>query len=229
MPEAGRPAASVPEISPTPAKEPFPMTITDIIEHSQSRYKIYIDNTFAFLLYKKDLRLYHIEKDAPLTESSYHQITQELLPKRARLRCMHLLQNMRYTEKQLYDKLCRSFYPHDIARAAIDYVRSYGYVDDKQYAQDYISAHISSRSKTHILNTLSQKGIPIDVSTEIWKNTATEAQEQIEKIQIENWLKKKNYDKNTANYQEKRRMSAFLYRKGFQIETIMRVLLLDIP
>lgn len=205
------------------------MIITDIIEYTKSRYKIHIDNTFAFILYKSDLRIYHIEKDSLLSDTAYHQITQELLPKRARLRCMHLLQNMRYTEKQLYDKLCRSYYPPDIAHAAIAYVRSYGYVNDEQYAQDYILAHINSQSRTHILNTLRQKGIPMDVTTEIWNNTATDSQEQIEKIQIENWLKKKNYDKNTANYKEKRRMSAFLYRKGFQIETIMRVLLLDIP
>lgn len=205
------------------------MTITDIIPHSRSRYKIYIDNEFAFILYESDLRLYDLQKDAPITESTYRQIMQEILPKRARLRCMNLLKNMRYTEKQLYDKLRQSAYPPEIAHAAISYVRSYGYVNDEQYAKDYINTHNDSKSKTCILNNLRQKGIPTEIADVIWQNIVSGDQEQNEKDQIERWLKKKNYDKNTADYKEKRRILAFLYRRGYQIETIMHVLLLDIP
>ena len=41
-------------------------------------------------------------------------------------------------------------------------------------------------------------------------------------------LRKKNYDPEIATNKEKQKMSAFLYRKGFNMDTIRRALLLDI-
>ena len=49
------------------------------------------------VLYKGELRLYGVREQEELSEESYREIMQEVLPKRATLRCMNLLQSRAYT------------------------------------------------------------------------------------------------------------------------------------
>lgn len=210
------------------------MTVTAICEYTKNRAGIFIDDEFAFVLYKGELRHYRIEAGAEIPDDTYWIICREVLPKRARLRCMNLLKNRRYTEKQLYDKLMQGDYPAEIAAGAIDYVKSYGYVDDEQYARDYIGYRMESQSKSKIRNDLQKKGIDRSITDRIWTEIigdgdgGKEKQEALEGALILHLLKKRKYDKNTANLQEKSKMFTFLYRKGFSIETIKRFLSLDI-
>ena len=74
-----------------------PMLVTQVTELSKSRSKVYIDQEFAFVLYKGELRLYHIKEGQQLSEEDYRTIMQEVLPKRAKLRAMNLLQGREYT------------------------------------------------------------------------------------------------------------------------------------
>ena len=41
---------------------------------------------------------------------------------------------------------------------------------------------------------------------------------------MEKLLAKKNYDKENADYREKQKMGAFLYRKGFSLDNIAKIL-----
>ena len=84
------------------------MTVTRIEEVSSSKVKVYVDEEFAFALYKGELRKYGIKEEKELTETVYREITGEILPKRVKLRCMNLLQKKDYTRKQLADKLKKS-------------------------------------------------------------------------------------------------------------------------
>ena len=70
------------------------MTVTRIEELSRSRCKIYLEDSFAFVLYKGELRLFGVREQEELSEESYREIMQEVLPKRATLRCMNLLQSV---------------------------------------------------------------------------------------------------------------------------------------
>ena len=78
------------------------MTVTRIEELSRSRCKIYLEDSFAFVLYKGELRLFGVREQEELSEESYREIMQEVLPKRATLRCMNLLQSRAYTESMHY-------------------------------------------------------------------------------------------------------------------------------
>ena len=95
------------------------MLVTQVTELSKSRSKVYIDQEFAFVLYKGELRLYHIKEGQQLSEEDYRTIMQEVLPKRAKLRAMNLLQGREYTTAQLRTKLQQGFYPTEIIEQAI--------------------------------------------------------------------------------------------------------------
>lgn len=204
------------------------MTVTEITEISKSRRKIWIDEEFAFVLYSGELRSYGIDRDKEITEETYHTIMAELLPKRAKLRAMNLLQKRSYTVSQLRDKLIMGGYPEQIAQEAIDYVASFHYVNDEGYACDFIECNKDKKSKRRIFQDLAAKGISGDIAEAAWEETAGEDSDKLEKEQILHWIEKKNFDAETASPKDKQKMMAFLYRKGFMAENIRNALLLDI-
>ena len=141
---------------------------------------------------------------------------------------MNLLKSRAYTAFQLREKLEAGGYPKKIIEEAIDYVASFGYVNDSQYAMDFIEYNKEKKSKNRIFMDLYKKGISKELIEEAWKDAVGEDRQELEKEQIIHWIKKKNFPLETASLREKQKMMAFLYRKGFTNELIRSVLLLDI-
>lgn len=204
------------------------MTVTKIEEINKSRVRVFLDGEFAFVLYKGELRLYGINEEKELAELQYRKIITELLPKRAKLRSMNLLKARAYTEKQLRDKLKQGEYAEDIITEALEAMKSYGYIDDRKYAEDFIVYHMERKSQKRMEQDLYQRGIDKKIVKEIMKKALCGREEGAEENMARELLKKKNYSPNTATAKEKQRLTAFLYRKGFQMETIRNVLSLDI-
>lgn len=204
------------------------MTITEIVDMTKSRVRVAIDGEFAFVLYKGELAAYGIEEGRELSEKAYHEIMTVLLPKRAKLRAMNLLKGRSYTTAQLREKLNVGEYPEQIINEAIDYVASYGYLNDRQYAADFIEYNKETKSKKRIITDLLKKGIPGALIEEVWEETVGNSRQELEQEQILRWMEKKHFSAQTAAPEELRRMTAFLYRKGFSIESIRSALLLDI-
>ncbi len=200
------------------------MVITEIKELDKKRSKIYIDGEFAFVLYKGELRDYSIREGQELSETNYQDIIDVVLPKRCKLRAMNLLQKKDYTEKQLRDKLSEGFYPGDIIDDAIHYVKAYHYLDDERYARDYITYHMSIRSRNRIIQDLTGKGISKDIFMPIVEELYMEEDSDIELDQIRKLLAKKHYDPEQADFKEKQKIMAFLVRKGFQMADIKRAM-----
>lgn len=204
------------------------MLVTQIAEASKSRFRIYLDGQFAFILYKGELRQFQIKEDQELSEEGYRQIMTQVLPRRAKLRSMNLLQSRDYTRRQLEDKLRRGEYPDVCIEEAIAYVESYGYIDDRRYARDFIEYNMQTKSRTRIETDLMKKGIAKDVIREAFTELQDLGVQQDEMAMICDLLKKKKYCADTASRQQQQKMYGFLYRKGFCSDTIARALLLDI-
>ena len=204
------------------------MTVTKITELSKSRVQIITDEEFAFVLYKGELRFYHVEEGKEIPEDAFLEIMQQLLPKRAKLRAMNLLKVRPYTVFQLTDKLRSGGYPKEIIDLAIEYVSSFGYLDDRKYAVDYITCYRESKTRNQIKNALIQKGISKQIIEDCMEECYAEDAGDSERKQILAWMKKKNFNPSEATFAEQQKFCAFLYRKGYQIDTIRSVLSLDI-
>ena len=204
------------------------MTVTEIKEISKSKVQIMIDNEFAFVLYKGELRSYHLKEHQEIARDVYEELMRVVLPKRAKLRAMNLLKARAYTTKQLRDKLKDGGYPLQIIEEALSYVSSYGYLNDERYTEEYIEYHKETKSRTQIMQALIRKGIPMQVFEEMWEKCMADEERNLEEEQILAWMKKKNFNPAEADFVEKQKFSAFLYRKGFQIDSIRSVLSLDI-
>lgn len=198
------------------------MKVTQITELSKSRSKVFIDQEFAFVLYKGEFRLYHVREGEEIAEKDYRIIMEEVLPKRAKLRAMNLLKTREYTTAQLRAKLRQGLYPDSVIEQALEYVASFHYTDDSRYAVDYITYHEQTRSRRRIEQDLQKKGIPGDVIEQAWNTWQEQGGVQDEQAQIQELLRKKHFVPGQADYKELQKICAYLSRKGFSMEQIRK-------
>lgn len=197
------------------------MTVTNIELVSKTKYRIFLDNKFAFVLYKGELSRYHIEIDAEISEVQYQEIKQNVIVKRAKLRAMHLLNDMDRTENQLREKLRANYYTEDVIEEAMNYVKSFGYVNDLNYAKRFVDSRKDKKSKKEIYILLSNKGLSRDLIEIAFEECYDRSDGR---SAITELLRKKKYCAETADEKEKQKMIAFLMRKGFSYDDIRQVL-----
>lgn len=196
------------------------MIVTKIEAVSKTKWKIELDGQFAFVLYKGELSRFSIREGEELPEEVYQKIKKDVVLKRAKLRAMHLLGDMARTEAGLREKLKQGLYPDDIIEDAIAYVKSFGYLDDFQYAENFIESRRTSKSKKEIYALLCGKGIPqeqIELAMECCYGSEGE-QDAIRQI-----IKKRRVDILHATDQELHKLYGYLARKGFRYDDIRQV------
>lgn len=196
------------------------MIVTDILDYDKKKVLIELDEYLILPLYKGEIRTYHIEKDMELSEETYHEIIEILLPKRVKLRAMKLLEKRSYTREKLRCKLAEGKYPEEMIEAALDYVTSYGYLDDVRYAEEYIRCYSESRSKRRILQDLCSKGISGENAEKAWLHYEEQFAEIDESTQIMEHLRKKHFCIENADHKEIAKMMSYLYRKGYSMDSI---------
>lgn len=204
------------------------MTVTQLTDMGRGRYKVYIEDRPAFALYRGELNRLGIREGEEITEESLREIREEILPLRAKKRAMNLLQKREYTSSTLREKLRDGDYPEACIEEAVAYVESYGYVDDRRYTKDFIVYNLDRKSRMRIEQDLMRKGIHKDMIRAVFEELEESGTRQDEVAMIRGLLEKKKYDAKTADRQEKERLYASLYRKGFHADAINRALLLDI-
>ena len=197
------------------------MQITDIKSVSKTKFKVYLDGQFAFTLYKGELFRYRIQEDGELREEVYQEIREKVVLKRAKLRAMHLLNDMDRTESQLRTKLLNGDYPADIVDEAIAYVKSFGYINDESYIRRFIESRKNSKRKKEIYALLMKKGVDMEQVQEILSEYYS-AEDSLNAIR--DLLRKKRYDPKSATDQETRKIYGYLARKGFGYEDIRQVI-----
>lgn len=197
------------------------MIVTKIEPVTKTKFKVYVEEQFAFVLYKSELSRYRIVADGELTEDAFQKIKKEVVLKRAKLRALHLLNDMDRTEAQLRTKLKQGLYTEDIIEQTIEYVKSFGYIGDASYARRYIQSKQRNKSKKEIYAELCKKGISKD---EIDSAMEECYEEQREEETIRTLLRKKNYNLEQATDVEKQKIYGYLARKGFTYEQIRQVI-----
>lgn len=202
------------------------MIVTQITEISKNRFKVYIDQEFAFVLYKGELHMYHFSEGSEVDEGTYNNIMNIVLLKRAKLRAMNLLQKRTYTEKQLKDKLMEGFYPEVIIENTITYVKSFHYVNDEQYALDYLTYNEGKKSLRQIELDLYRKGITKDIFRQSYLKWQENGGRQDEQEMIRTLLEKKKYSVD-SDFKEKQRIFGYLLRKGYSSDMIKKVMCLE--
>lgn len=197
------------------------MIVTQVEPLTKTKWKVYLDGKFVFVLYKGELSHFHIVQGEELSEDIFAKIREEVILKRVKLRALHLLNQMDRTEEQLRTKLKQGFYTDDMIDRAVAYVKSFGYIEDGDYAKRFILSRQGSKSRKEIYAKLYQKGI----AKEIIERAMEECYEDNEEMTaIRKLIEKKHFDVRNAADSEKQKIYGYLARKGFSYDTIRQVI-----
>ena len=201
------------------------MEITQIERISKTKVRIFIDGEYAFPLYHNDVIRLQLEEGMEVPEKIYKEICEKVILCRAKKKALALLKTQDRTRAELRRKLKDAGYPEEIVNQTITYVDSYGYLDDVRYASLYIRDRKHRKSKLVLKMELSRKGISKDILDPIFETEyQEEGREDPEIIAIKKAIAKKNVDTEQLTWEEKQKLIASLYRKGFAVDKINRIL-----
>ena len=170
----------------------------------------------------------------------FEQLSEEELYRHAANRALYILEHTDKSEADLRRKLKETGYPEDIIERAVEYVRGYHYIDDARFALNYVRIHAAAISRRELSNKLLQKGISredIDAAFSAFEEEqadiarrradadpdgASEERLSTEEQAAVNALRKKLNGRRPADEDDKRKLVAFMYRKGFGRDAIRR-------
>ena len=141
-----------------------------------------------------------------------------------------LLSSRDYTCSRLREKLMAAGFEEDVVTSTIESLKEARYLDDERYARSFIQAHWEDRSRARIRLDLESRGVPPEIASRVLLEEAQERGTDAEIRQILKLMKKRRYDPQTADWDDRNKMQAFLYRKGYSaasIRTAMKAESLD--
>ena len=144
---------------------------------------------------------------------------EESREKEAIRKAMRLLVSRDRSEQELRERLAREGYDPEAAEAAIDYVKSYGYVNDRRYAENYVMSAGSRKSRAALRSFLQDKGIAGEEIENALEELPGDETELIGQL-----LVKKAGQPHKMEEKELRRALGYLARKGFSSGDIWKVI-----
>lgn len=146
---------------------------------------------------------------------------------RAYQKALFLLERRDHTEAELRQKLKNKDFLQNSIDTAIERLKEYKFIDDRRFTQQYLRYHMGEQSRRSLAMKLLQKGIRSDLFEAVYGELMSELdvspeQEALEKA-VRAALRKserKGYSINCLPKEEKNRIVASLYRKGFAVGKI---------
>lgn len=155
------------------------------------------------------------------------QESKELLLK-GKKRALRLLERKDYSRKELMDKLKKDGYSEELLEKIMEYVDSYHYLDDVRVAGSYIRGRMGYKSKRELEYMLKQKGISEEeIELAMADNYKNEDGIPQEEVALYKQLQKYHITEDSLqelSFEEKQKIAARLFRKGFAADQIKKVL-----
>lgn len=192
--------------------------ILSIIPVDRKRCQVTISTGESFPLYQGEIRGFQFEEGGEIPDAVWEELD-AALRKRVRLRCMHLLQKADKTERQLRQKLKEGGYPPFLVDDALDYVKSYHYVDDERYARYYVQQQSAGKSRLRLKQDLQTKGVPEEII-----RLVLEEEEVDEEASLRKLAQKKVASVRPQTPVDWQKISRYLAGKGYGFSTIRHVI-----
>ena len=101
----------------------------------------------------------------------------------------------------------------------IKLLKKYRYIDDEEYARNFVELNGTRESRAELASALKSKGISRECVSRLLEENPVDEEEQVRKL-----LAKRRFDPENANPKETARQVAYLIRRGFSYETVRRVI-----
>lgn len=142
---------------------------------------------------------------------------------RAKNYALGLLRENIYSKSQMIQQLEREGFKDQTIKTIITELIQSGHIRDRQYAEKWIHRRQKSnpRGRTVLKQELIEKGVDPETAEQVLAEVKTEDEA---KLAIQIAQKRVKQYKRLPIHVTKRRLHAFLARRGFESETILRVI-----
>jgi len=178
---------------------------------------IYLDNKYAFSIPNEEYLRLNLYERSELTEEEVKNIREEINIRAATQNGIKMLYSKDRTEYEVRQNLIRKGFDEDTAEGAVMQLKSMGYINDRLYANKYISDRLKlkPKSKKALMYELQKKGIDREIIAEVIDEF------EMDESLIAYRITKKKFGKyNIGDPAIQRRIVSFLTHRGFSHEII---------
>ena len=135
------------------------------------------------------------------------------------VRAMKILEYSDRTEAQLRRKLKERNFPDPSIDKAVEYVRSFHYIDDRRYADSYVRSNLDRRSRREIREKLRERGVSSEIIEDVLSEYEFGEKDTIKKL----FLKKYGKD-DAADQKTYEKAIRYFGQKGYGYQDIRKAL-----
>ena len=193
------------------------VTKVEVCKKNKNRVNVFVDDEFFMSSFLEVAYLNKIKVGTKIDEANLKKIILDEEIAKANSYAIKLLSKFIKSEAEVKQKLTERGYSPETIEAVMQKLKEYGYVNDKQFAINYLNSNQHLKSKLVIKQQLKQKGISTEIIdnlkffSEIELNTATTLANK--------WFKNKEHTKENLF-----KLNNYLYGKGFSSEICKRAM-----
>lgn len=195
------------------------MIIDKIVKVKKNRNDLYSSSVRVAVLNDRELEKYDIRVDKDIPDYIFTEIIQDIVLPAAYSKILNWLAASDHTEFEARKKLDDNGFPTEVANSVVVKCKDKHYIDDVRYAENYISSHISNKSINEIKYILKNKGIESSISEEM-----IEERGLTDDFAAKELIEKKIRKKDITDKKEQMKVISYVCSKGFEYETVKRVL-----
>ena len=131
---------------------------------------------------------------------------------------LYLIEFKDRTEKELRDKFKEKGYDENDTEDEIEFLKNYGYIDDKRYAEHFThdAINIKKWGKMRIRTELLRKGVDRETVDNTIEDAIFEVEDDLVLTQMQTRFKNSDF----SNIKERTRIFNFFMRRGFSPDEI---------
>ncbi|MCR5430461.1 MAG: recombination regulator RecX [Eubacterium sp.] len=193
------------------------MLITKL-EPFGSRVKIYINNDFAFVLYKGEINKYGLKEGQEIPSNTYSVIMNKLFD-RGKERALYMLDKSYKTKRYIMDKLKAGLYPESIIDKVVVFLEEINLINDLRYAEMYIDYKRASKSKKQIVQDLYVKGVDKKLIDQAFEESDFSDKESLTK-----YIEKRKNKYDLSDRKDIQKFYSYLVSKGYSYGDVKEAL-----
>ena len=195
-------------------------TITKIVAQKgdKSKANIFLDNDFFGSLTIESIVQNGLKKGTIITEERLGQIVEQSQNQTAYAVALKLVSTRFKTQREVEEYLRSKGYGDNSILFVVSKLLQYHYIDDAQYAKNFVEMHRAVWGKQKLKNQLLQKGVRAKIIDEILQDEGFDQSQEIAKLALKK-AKTKQLDKKTYA-----KLVNHLVSKGFEPSQVKKVL-----
>lgn len=194
------------------------MKITDITiqKKNKNRVSVFTDGEYAFSLDGTDALRLGVKIGAEITEDDIKAYNIESNLSKAKAKAFDIVSRKAATEKQLREKLFEKGYDADICDEVVKTLREYNYIDDEDYAENFIEYAVSKGwGKMKISFELERRGVEKSIVSAVLSTFDDSPVDRIYDI-----LCVKFAGLDMTDFKQKQKVLRFFVSRGFDFDNI---------